>query len=264
MRPPNRKKWIFVCLLALAALSLPFWRSAATHWAAVHMRNALSSYRVRSIRVLGTQQLDRQEIVAISGIREGTPLFEINPKSVAERILAHPWIRSATVVRRLPDMIELRIEEQRPAALIPAEKMWAVTADRILLPMEKSKWRWDLPLLRTGNLRSFSPGARLEDAQTCALLAQSVICQRYAPRAWHEVSELFWSEGEMWAILQKNRIRLRLGTGTEEIGWKSLERLLTKLDPPNRAANVASLDLRFVGRIVVEYANTMPDSSGHG
>ncbi|MBM3324424.1 MAG: FtsQ-type POTRA domain-containing protein [Calditrichaeota bacterium] len=264
MRPPNRKKWIFLCLLALAAMSLPLWSSAPAHWAANQTRSALSGYRVRSISVLGTQQLDKQDIVALSGIREGTPLFQVNSKAAGERIVGHPWIRNATVVRRLPDAIELHIEEEIPAALIPAEKMWAITADRIVLPLEKSKWKWDLPILRAENLRSLSPGARLNDTRTCALLAQSVACQRSAPRVWQEISELFWSEDEMWALLQKNHIRLRLGNGTEEIGWKSAERLLTKLELQGHASNVASLDLRFAGRIVAESAKAMPDSGEHG
>jgi cell division septal protein FtsQ len=252
-RPPDRKHWILVSLLGLVALSLALWSSAAAHWAKNSAQAALSNYRVRSIQVLGTKRLSAAEILAISGVKEGTPLFEINLKTVADRLRAHPWIREATPVRRLPSTLELHIREEEPAALLNAGRLWAVAADGVVLPLEKFQWRWDLPLLRVGNLPALKSGITIREKLTCALLAQCVACQHCAPRVWTQLSELFWRDNEIWAILQNKNVELRLGKGTDEIGWKALERLLMKLNGQQRLSNVELIDLRFPGRIVVRY-----------
>jgi hypothetical protein len=251
--PSNGKRWILISLLGLVVLSLALWSPAAAHWAKNSAQAALRNYRVRSIQVLGAKRVSATEILTISGIKEGTPLFQINLKTVADRLRAHPWIREATPVRRLPSTLELRIREQEPAALLNAGGLWAITADGVVLPLEKFQWRWDLPLLRMGNLPALSCGTSIHEKPTCALLAQSVNCQHCAPRVWTQLSELFWRDGEMWAVLQKKNVELRLGKGTDEIGWKSLERLLVKLDGQQRLSNVELIDLRFPGRIVVRY-----------
>jgi len=249
----QKRKWPRrLAILAIVGLSLPLWGPPAIRWGTECLTTALSNYRVCSIRVLGTRHLDKDEIANLSGIAEGTPLFEVNLKSACERICSHPWIRSAIAVRRLPNTIELRITEHEPVALINMRTVWAVTSDGVLLPMRPSKRGWDLPFLRAGDLPSAS-GNRLRDTLACALLAQSVALRRSAPRVWKNLSELFWKNGEMWGVLQKENIEIRLGNGVQEIGWKSLEKLLIQLEATQRLADVESIDLRFNGRIIVRH-----------
>jgi hypothetical protein len=84
-------------------------------------------------------------------------------------------------------------------------------------------------------------------------LAQSVALRRSAPRVWKNLSELFWKNGEMWGVLQKENIEIRLGNGVQEIGWKSLDKLLIQLEATQKLADVESIDLRFNGRIIVHH-----------
>jgi cell division protein FtsQ len=181
--------------------------------------------------------------------------FRVNLKSAGERLRAHPWVRTATVLRRLPDTIELRIQEEKPVALINAQTIWMVTADGVLLPPWNSPRVCDLPLLRVPRMSAgYKPGDHLRDSSACALLAQNAAALKYAPGVWSDLSELLWKEGEMRAVFQRGNIEIRLGDGTEEIGWKSLDRLLAHLQTQGRLTNVESVDLRFAGRMVVRHA----------
>jgi len=239
-------------ILAILGLSSLLWGPPAIRWGMGCLTTALGSYRVHSLRVLGAKHLDTSEIANLSGIAEGTPLFRVNLKSACEKIRSHPWIRSAIAVRRFPDTIELRITEHEPVALINARTVWAVTSEGVLLSMRQSKRGWDLPLLRARDLPSAS-GGHLRDTLACALLAQSVALRHWTPRVWKNLSELLWRNGEMWGVLQEENIEIRLGNGVQEIGWKSLEKLLIQLKATKRLADVGFIDLRFNGRIIVHY-----------
>ena len=250
----KRSRRLRLGLLFLAALSSPFWGWPAAKWGVSRVATSLTNYRVRSFRVIGTEQVSARKLIEISGIAEGTPLFQVSLKSAAERIRTYPWIRTAILLRRLPDTIELRVEERRPVALINAQRLWMVTADSVLLPVGDSAQAWDLPLLSVSRVPPHAAGDRLRDAQACSLLAQSCSARKHAPRVWADLSELFWREDEMWAIFQRGNAELRLGTGAGEIGWKSLDKLLDQLQAQHRLADVKSIDLRFIGRIAIAYA----------
>ncbi len=244
----------------MAGLSSLLWGPPAIRWGKDSLTAAFGSYRVHSLRVLGAKHLDTSEIAKLSGIAEGTPLFRVNLKSACEKIRSHSWVRSAIAVRRFPDTIELRITEHEPVALINARTVWAVTSDGVLLPMRQSKRGWDLPLLGARDLPSGS-GGHLRDTLACALLAQSVALRHWTPRVWKNLSELFWRNGEMWGVLQEENIEIRLGKGVQEIGWKSLEKLLIQLKAANRLTDIESIDLRFHGRVIVRY-NQYAQSNG--
>jgi cell division septal protein FtsQ len=235
------------------------WGPVAVRQATESLIAALHGYRVRDIRVLGAKHIDAREIKKLSGIMEGTPLFQIGLKSVCKKIRSHPWIRSAIAVRRLPDTIELRVTEHEPVALLIAQQVVAVTSDSVLIPMGESKTGWDLPVLRTKKTLSVSNG-HLRDTLACALLAQSVNLRQWAPRMWKNLSELYWRDGEMWGILQEETVELRLGKGVQEIGWKSLDRLMPKLRAAHKMTDVESIDLRFPDRVVVRYHPQQTDA----
>ena len=240
-------------MFLLVVASSAFWGWPALRWSTGYLLSGFDKYRTRTIRVSGTHRLDESDIINTAGIVEGTPLFQVSLRKVGERLRAHPWIRTATAIRRLPDTIELQIEEREPAALVSAQSVWSVTSDSILLPLDTRAQSWNLPLLRLQTKTSFTPGDSLRDTRGCALLSELASLKDYAPRLCPNLSELYWNRGEMWAVFQKGNVEVRLGNGTGEIGWKSLEKLLAGLEARQRLTDVETIDLRFTGRIIVSY-----------
>lgn len=249
----KRARVIRIGLLALALITVGFWGWPTVKWGMDYFLGSCESYRVRAIQVVGLERLDSDEIIKKSGINNGTPLFQIDLKEIGERLRTHPWIHTATAVRRLPDTIELRIKERKPVAFLNTGIIWTVTADSILLPLENFNQSWDMPLLRAQNTSSLIEGDSLRDLRACALLAQLITMRQHTPRLWRDLSELFWRHNEMWAILQKGNVEVRLGSGVEEIRLKSLERLLAQLEAQHKLDNVESIDLRFMRRLIVQY-----------
>src|SRR5437667_8387585 len=59
-------------------------------------------FRLRDIRVEGTQSLRPGEVITRAGIGSATNVFHLDTGSIVSALEADPWIRSATVELHLP------------------------------------------------------------------------------------------------------------------------------------------------------------------
>lgn len=74
-------------------------------------------FTLREVAIEGAYRVPESWIRAQLEPLTGRPLVEL-PAARAERLLeAHPWVRSVAVRKRLPDRLEITVEERRPAAL---------------------------------------------------------------------------------------------------------------------------------------------------
>ena len=71
----------------------------------------------RDIVVVGTGEVTRDEILAVSEVPSGTPLLQINTDVVAERVAAIRRVASARVQREYPSTLRITIVERIPIAV---------------------------------------------------------------------------------------------------------------------------------------------------
>ncbi|MFV0496001.1 cell division protein FtsQ/DivIB [Mycobacterium sp.] len=71
----------------------------------------------RSVVVLGTGVVTREEVVDVARVRIGTPLLQINTGDVARRVAAIRRVASARVQRQYPSALRITIEERIPVAV---------------------------------------------------------------------------------------------------------------------------------------------------
>lgn len=74
-------------------------------------------FAVGEVLVEGRSETRVDELMAALGVRRGEPILAFNPAVARASLLRLPWIRSATVERRMPETIFVRIEEREPLAL---------------------------------------------------------------------------------------------------------------------------------------------------
>jgi hypothetical protein len=58
------------------------------------------------------------EIRSMSGVRPGMNLLSLDTEDVSRGLETHRWIQHATVVKRLPDRILIKVQEKRPVAVV--------------------------------------------------------------------------------------------------------------------------------------------------
>ena len=92
--------------------------------------------QVERIMVEGVTYTDRMELQDSLGLKKGDDLVAFNTKQARTRLESLPWVKVATVERRLPDTVKVDIYEYQPLArLMDAEgdQEWLITknGDRI-------------------------------------------------------------------------------------------------------------------------------------
>ncbi|MFT7580405.1 MAG: cell division septal protein FtsQ [Myxococcota bacterium] len=75
-------------------------------------------FHVREVLVEGNISLDLEAVREIAGIAPGTHVLDTDMDAVAARLMAHPWIRWASVERELPDRLMVTLSEHQPAAYL--------------------------------------------------------------------------------------------------------------------------------------------------
>lgn len=73
--------------------------------------------RVQEIFIEGRDETPGQHVLAVLNVKRGTPILGFNPASAKAELEQLPWVKDASVERRLPDTILVRIVERRPLAL---------------------------------------------------------------------------------------------------------------------------------------------------
>ncbi len=83
-------------------------------------------FQVHQVLVDGGPRLSREELVQLAGITPGMRVLGADVDTMAARLRANPWIRSARVERELPDTLIIDVVEHVPAAYLAAGDLWLV------------------------------------------------------------------------------------------------------------------------------------------
>jgi cell division protein FtsQ len=72
---------------------------------------------VREIDVEGRETTDAATIMAALAADRGTPILAVSPSRAKQQLESLPWVRSATIERRLPGTLIVRLSERHPLAV---------------------------------------------------------------------------------------------------------------------------------------------------
>lgn len=98
---------------------------------------AAAGFAVVDVQVEGRQRASREAILAALGVRQGMPILAIDPVEAKRRLELLAWVRSASIERRLPDTLYIRIVERQPLALWQRQgKLVLVDRDGVVVPTE--------------------------------------------------------------------------------------------------------------------------------
>lgn len=73
--------------------------------------------RLRQVSVEGRDRTRPDEILAALDLPQGAPLLALDPQAARDRLESLPWVRAASVERRFPDLVHVRLIERTPIAL---------------------------------------------------------------------------------------------------------------------------------------------------
>lgn len=253
-KPARRKlRWSRRSLLAAAAVLLVVLSGAgwallrtgliadAAHAAedAFFAWTASCGMAVNDVQVEGRQRTSREAILEAIGVRRGTPILAIDPAEAKQRLESLAWIRSASVERRLPDALYIRIVERQPLAFWQRQgKLVLVDRDGVVVPSDRLESFGALIVL-VGPDAPKAGAALLDMLATEAELA-------------HHVAAAVRIGGRRWNLRLDNGIDVALPEEDPAAAWRRLAELERSDGILER--DIELVDMRLADRLVLRPA----------
>jgi cell division protein FtsQ len=203
--------------------------------------SADAGYRLRQVVVEGRQNTPRDQLLAALGVQRGEALMAIDPQALQTRLKQIGWIRAASVERRLPDEIDIRITEAVPAAI------WQKSGSFRLIDRE---------------------GRSISDADIARFARLPVIVGVDAPGHIGELLDMLdrepdlairvkaavWVGERRWNLRFDNGVDVKLPAESPQAAWSLLARL--QREQSLLARDVEVIDMRMPDRLVVRLGPT--------
>lgn len=196
----------------------------------------IAFFRIHQVEVVGNRYLDEHDVVRWLGLAPDASIFDPLDR-VRAAVAAIPGTvgQSASVERRFPGTLRVKIIEIRPVALASVNDQLALLDYRgRVLPFDPARVPTLLPL-----------AAR--DSTTAALLDR---LRQVDPGAYAEVQSARPERGDIVLDLGEHTIRVRPNADTETL--RSIAAVRSYLETNNR--KWAEIDARYEGRVFVRKA----------
>lgn len=254
--------WRTRLTLAVVALSMigGIGGSAWWTWQAGHVERAVSVAKweliavstrlgltVRDILVVGRRETPRDELLKAVRLARGAPILAFDPEAARQRVESLPWVRSASVERRLPDTVLLHLEEREPLALWQHEGRFALIDHQGTVIEDNGMERFPGLLVVVG-----------DDAPAHAAALQAVLVTQ--PELMARVKAAVRVGGRRWNLHLDNDIDVRLPELDPAEAWSRL----AEYERSHRvlARDVQILDLRLPDRLIVRQRDRPATAGG--
>ncbi|MHA1152496.1 MAG: cell division protein FtsQ/DivIB [Alphaproteobacteria bacterium] len=225
-------------LAGMGWLSTSGWipRSLERVGLALLAASADAGLELGDVLVEGRQRTERRVVLETLGVVRGQPILAFDPYAAQARLERLPWVRGATVERRLPSAIHVRLIERQPLALWQNQgRISVIDQAGEVIPGAQSKAFARLPLV-------VGEEAPDHTAELLALLNGE-------PELRSRVSTAVRVRGRRWNLRLDNGIDVRLPELNPAAAWAELARAQREHGVLGR--DVAVIDLRLPDRLVV-------------
>ena len=151
-------KRLLTVLVVLGGLSLAGWQ--AWEWRA--------DVRCTSIVISGAQHASHDALLALAQVAEGDRLYAIDTAVAADRLVRHPWVARASLVRLPTGTLRITVREREPIARVEGAAGYYLDAHGFAMP-PVSDTTYHVPRLR-GLPGSYHPVRPLSNDTTRAML----------------------------------------------------------------------------------------------
>jgi cell division protein FtsQ len=198
---------------------------------------------VREVLVQGRSESEGKDVLAALDVRRGSPIFGFDPHEAQARLEQLPWVRKATVERRLPDTVFVSLEERAPMALWQKDgKLALVDRDGAVIPGADPARFGQLPQI-------VGEGAPANAPAILAITAAE-------PDLRARVAAMTFVGGRRWTVIFDNGAEVQLPEQDAGRAWAKFAAMQRSQDV--LARDVANIDLRLPDRTVVRLSPGVP------
>jgi cell division protein FtsQ len=196
-----------------------------------------AGFSVQEVLVEGRRSVDGGVIMAALGVGRGDPIFDLDPDAAQTALLDVPWIKVASVERRLPDTVFVRIEERMPLALWQNNQSFSlIDREGHVLPVPSLADYPDLPMVVGGDA-----------AGTAATLIDAL---SKTPDIARRIRSAMRVGGRRWDLTLDNHVTVKLPDGDVAVALARLDEAQRKDSVLDR--DIVAVDLRLGDRMVIQ------------
>jgi cell division protein FtsQ len=203
----------------------------------------LKSLSVRFIEIAGCQNVQPDSIRQLAGVFKGDPLLKIDLKKVRRKVVSHPYIKDATVIRELPDTLRIAVKERVSTAVVLGRDFALVDQEGVVISLHNS-YPEGYPVI-TGISEPLVPGRVIMELQPAMEVLSGII--RSGLMGPERISELAVDGDQIKVSLVGTGTVLVIGRGNTDAQIGKLVRLMEAGVFDSR---LAGYDLRFDGRVI--------------
>lgn len=198
---------------------------------------------VHEVLVQGRSESAGGDVLGALGVKRGSPILAFDPHAAKARLEELPWVRKATVERRLPDTVFVSLEERVPMALWQKDgKLTLVDRDGTAIPNADPSRYAQLPQI----IGDAAP------ANAPAILAITAA----EPDLRARIAALSYVGQRRWTVIFDNGAELQLPEQDAGRAWAKFAVMQRSQDV--LARDVANIDLRLPDRTVVRLSPGVP------
>ena len=200
-------------------------------------------FAVREINVSGNARRTPDDVATQAGIAKGQNVFSLDLERARARLLADPWIREASIARRLPSTITVQVTERDAAAIVALGDSYLASRDGDVFKRLEPGDPTDLPVV-TG----LTPDAVADDRERAIRSIRRALdlaaeYERSSLAARAPLEEVHIAEGEALTLfVGKSAIALQLGVAPFHQKLEEAAKVLGELDRRGAKADAIMLD----------------------
>ena len=217
-------------------------------------------FRTKSIVVDGHARLSRKVVLAQAQLQSGDNLLAVNLGLVRKRLLAHPWIASARVVREIPERIRITIGEHSPLAVVDLGRKFLLNRQGRIFKVYQDEDPKGLPLIKGITYVDISLGNdRLSPAMAAIVKVLAYSRSKGSAIPFEEI-KLVHMDPEMGISMQvwQEQRTVKLGFAPYPAKYRRLKQLLPHLRGKGEWRQFDTIDVNNPDRIVVKLGSTSP------
>lgn len=218
--------------------------SLGAAWGARRYITKSQRFVIKTITVEGASKMSAEAIAKAGGVSVGSNVFALDIEQAKRSIEREPYVAEATVVRKLPNTVSIKVVERQPAALVSlgGDLYLAARSGEIFKQVEQGDDS-DLPVV-TG----IRPDMAATDRPGVAILVRRALdvideAEKTSFVKRYPIEEIhIEKDGSVEAIVGREGISIHLGNAPFKGKLEQADRVLNEVQKRKIAATVVFLD----------------------
>jgi cell division septal protein FtsQ len=209
---------------------------------------------VKTISVNGNSQLSEEQIIKHSKLYIGENILSMNLSSAKQRLLLHPKIVSAEIIRSFPTSVAINVKEHRPIAILDLGRTFAINySGAIFIETSSSDFK-RIPIIvgfKPSDINSVGAINSTPFNEVIKILHLSIKSDNIL--STNSIQRIEVDKQTGLTVNTQGRIKsIKLGYGNYPIKYERLKSIYAFLKENPDLKDFISIDLRNLNRIVLK------------